>query len=241
MATKLIALVTGANKGIGFEIVRQLAGQGVQVLLGARDQTRGQEAAQKLQEQGLDICFVPLDVTDEASIRAAASTIERDFGRLDILVNNAGVALEAAPASQADLNVMRRTFETNVFGVIALTQALLPLLHKAQAARIVNVSSSLGSLTLSSDPAWDFYNVTPLAYNASKTALNALTVLLAKELRDSNIKVNSACPGHVDTDLSQHQGPRTVEQGAGEPVRLALLPEEGPTGGFFDENGQVPW
>jgi len=241
MATKLIALVTGANKGIGFEIVRQLAKQDVQVLLGARNETRGQEAAQKLQDEELDVRFLQLDVTDAASIRAAAETIGRDFGHLDILVNNAGVALEAAPPSQADLNVMRQTFETNVFGVVALTQALLPLIQKSEAGRIVNVSSSLGSLTLGSDPAWAFDAVMPLAYNASKTALNAFTVLLAKELRGSKIKVNSVCPGHVDTDLSQHQGPRTVEQGAGEPVRLALLPEEGPTGGFFDEDGPVAW
>ena len=239
-----IALITGANKGIGHETARQLAGAGMTVLVGARDRTRGEAAVTRLRaaDASADIHLVVVDVADDASVAAAARRIESDFGRLDVLVNNAGIAVDSGPPSAQSLAGMRGMYATNLFGPVAMTQAVLPLLRRAPAARIVNVSSSLGSLALASD------RTTPVsqqgaffAYSSSKSALNAFTVRLANELRDSAIKVNSACPGYVATDLNQHQGPRTVEQGARIIVRLATLPADGPTGGFFDDAGPVAW
>ena len=242
---KSVALITGANKGIGYEIARQLgADHGMTVLVGARDAARGQEAAQRLTAGGIDARFVPLDVTDPASVEAAARLIERDFGgRLDVLVNNAGVSMEYVPPSQTDLAKFKATYETNVFGPFLVTKAMLPLLEASAAGRVVNVSSSLGSLTKNSDPAWEYAAVKLLSYNSSKAALNMQTVLLAAELagKGSAVKVNSVCPGYVATDLNNHQGPRTVEQGARAPVRLATLPADGPTGGYFNEDGPIPW
>jgi NAD(P)-dependent dehydrogenase (short-subunit alcohol dehydrogenase family) len=241
MNSNKVALITGANKGIGLEIARQLGKQGIAVIVGARDETRGTEAAKMLQSEGLDAYFMPLDLTDSASIAALPHAIETQFGRLDILVNNAGISLDDGPPSQVSLDIVRRTYETNVFAPIAVIQTLLPLLRKSDAGRIVNMSSGLGSLTQHSDPNWPFAGVNVLAYNSSKTALNAVTVQFAKELRDTPIKINSADPGYVATDLNQHSGPRTVEQGATEAVRLATLPADGPTGGYFDEDGSVAW
>jgi NAD(P)-dependent dehydrogenase (short-subunit alcohol dehydrogenase family) len=241
MAGEKIALITGANKGIGKEIARQLGAQGLTVLIGARDEGRGAEAAAELTKEGINAHAVPLDVTDRASIDAAAKMIESDYGRLDVLVNNAGIALDGGPASVLDVDTLRRTYETNVFGVVAVTKALLPLLKKSDAGRIVNMSSGLGSLTQNSDPEWMFAGVKPLAYNSSKAALNMITVIFAAELKDTPIKVNAADPGFTATDLNQHQGTRTVEQGATAAVRLATLPADGPTGGYFDEDGAVPW
>ena len=236
---KKIALVTGANKGIGKEIARQLGAQGFTVLVGARDDARGAEAAAELGAGGADAHAVRLDVTDEASIAQAARRIEDEWGGLDVLVNNAGIALDGAVA--LDVDMLRRTFDTNVFGVFAVTQALLPLLRKSDAGRIVNVSSGLGSLAQNSDPNWDFAGVKPLAYNSSKAALNMMTIIFAAQLRDTPIKVNAADPGYTATDLNQNRGTRTVEQGAATPVRLATLPADGPTGGFFSDDGLVPW
>ena len=236
-----IALITGANKGIGLEIARQLGTQGITVLIGARDEKRGSVAAEKLQAENIDAHAVQLDVTNQQSIDAAAKYIESKFGKLDILVNNAGIAIDNAPPSQLDMEILRRTYETNFFGVFAVTKAMLPLLRKAQAGRIVNMSSGVGSLTQNSDPNYEFASVKMLAYNSSKTALNALTVQFAYELKDTPIKVNSADPGYVATDLNNNTGPRTVQQGASTPVRLATLPADGPTGSFFDDNGVVPW
>jgi NAD(P)-dependent dehydrogenase (short-subunit alcohol dehydrogenase family) len=235
------ALITGANKGIGLEIARQLGTQGITVLVGARDRERGRVATEALRAEGIDAHSVTLDVTDEASIGAAAQEIEQQFGKLDILVNNAAVALDRRPPSQLDLETFRRTYETNVFGIFAVTCAMLPLLRKAPAPRIVNMASGLASLTQTSDPNSPLFNVNLIAYNSSKTAINALTVQFANELRDTPIKVNSADPGYVATDLNQHSGPRTVQQGAKEPVRLATLPADGPTGRFFNEDGPLPW
>ncbi len=168
--------------------------------------------------------------------------IRERFGKLDVLINNAGISIDAgARPSQLGIEVLRKTFETNVFGAFAVLQALLPLLRKAEAGRVVNVSSGLGSLTLNSDPNYEFARVKPLAYNSSKTTLNALTVLFAHEPKDTSIKVNSADPGFTATDLNNHRGTRSVEQAARIIVRLATLPASGPTGGFFDENGPVPW
>ncbi len=236
-----IALVTGANKGIGLEIARQLGKRGVRVLVGARDAGRGKAAADALKAEGIDARFVELDVTNQATIDAAAKLVEKEFGKLDILVNNAGIAIERDPPSTVPLDAVRKTYDTNVFGVIALTQAMLPLIKKSAAGRIVNLSSGLGSLAQHSGPNSPFANFLFLAYNSSKTALNAVTVQFANELRNTPIKVNAADPGYVATDLNNHSGPRTVEQGATAPVRLALLDADGPTGGYFNEDGVVPW
>jgi NAD(P)-dependent dehydrogenase (short-subunit alcohol dehydrogenase family) len=241
MTERRVAVVTGANKGIGLEIARQLAREGMRVFIGARDEERGRAAAEKLRAEGLDAHALRLDVTDDASVAAAASRVEREAGRLDVLVNNAGIAIDNGPPSRVSLDVVRKTYETNVFGVVRATQAFLPLLRRSDAGRIVNLSSSLGSLARNSDPAWDFSSVKFLAYNSSKSALNAATLQFAWELRDTHIKVNAADPGYVATDMNRHQGVRTVEQGAATPVRLATLPADGPTGGFFDDAGPVPW
>lgn len=237
-----IALVTGANKGIGFEIARQLAGRGDTVVLGARNEERGREAEAKLKAENFDAHFVHLDVEDAASHQRAAKFVAERFGRLDVLVNNAGVALDGSfKASDVPQDLLRKTFDTNFFGVIAVTQAFLPLLRKSAAGRIVNVSSGLGSLTQHGDPSWEFYEVKPLAYNSSKTALNAFTVTLAHELKGTKIKVNSADPGFTATDLNGNSGYKTVEQGASVIIELATLPDDGATGGYFDDKGAVPW
>lgn len=235
------ALVTGANKGIGREIARQLGRMGATVLIGARDAGRGEAAAVELAGDGVDARFVQLDVTDAGSIAAAAQTIADDYGKLDILINNAGIFIDDGPPSGVGMDTIKRTYETNFFGVVAVTQAMLPLIHQAEAGRIVNMSSGLGSIAQNSDPDYDYYQANLLAYNSSKAALNAATVTLAKELADTPIKVNAADPGYVATDINGNQGPRTVEQGARAPVRLATLPADGPTGQFLDEDGPVPW
>ena len=236
-----VAVVTGANKGIGLEIARQLAREGITVFIGARDEERGQAAAEKLRAEGLDARPLRLDVTDDASVSAAASFVEREAGRLDILVNNAGIAIDDGPPSRVSSDILRRTYETNVFGVVRTTQAMLPLLRRSPAGRIFNLSSGLGSLARNSDPGWEFAAVKYLAYNSSKTAVNAITVQFAHELRDTPIKVNAADPGYVATDMNRNQGVRSVEQGAATPVRLALLPPDGPTGGYFNDEGPLPW
>jgi NAD(P)-dependent dehydrogenase (short-subunit alcohol dehydrogenase family) len=249
MEQHLVALVTGANKGIGLQIAKDLTARGVTVLLGARDLARGEAAAQAV---GGRSRAIQIDVTDARSIAAAATRIRQELGRLDILVNNAAIArvgawdkpFEQAIAdgrpSVASLDEVRAVFETNVLGVIAVTQAMLPLLREAPAGRIVNVSSEVGSLTLQSAPE-NPYRFPSVAYKPSKTALNAVTVAFASELEKTNIKVNSACPGFTATDLNRFAGTRTVEQGARAPVRLALLGPDGPTGRFFNEDGPLPW
>lgn len=241
-ATDRVALVTGANKGIGFEIARQLGRTGHRVLLGCRDEGRGAAATASLASKGVDTVFVPIDVTDAAAIAAAARDIDTRFGRLDVLVNNAGIAGGGdGPPGQAKLDAVRRIFDTNFFGALAVTQAMLPLLRKSPSARVVNVSSGLGSLTHHSNPEWDFAGWMPMGYSASKAALNMLTVLLATEMADTGIKVNAADPGFTATDLNDHQGHQTIPQGAEAAVRLALLPDDGPTGGFFSAAGREPW
>ena len=242
--SKKIALITGANKGIGFEIARQLGAKGIIVLVGARDQARGDEAARRLQSEGIEASAVHLDVTDQATINSAASFIEETYGKLDILVNNAGISLKEGrvPPSELDVEVFRSLYDTNAFGVFAVTKAMLPLLRRSDAGRIVNMSSPMGSLTLNSDPNSFYVRMPPLlAYNSSKTAVNAITVFFANELRNTNIKVNSVSPGYVATDLNDHNGMLMPQQGAKTPVTFATLPADGPTGGFFEENGAVPW
>ena len=237
-----IALVTGANKGIGFEIARQLGRAGCTVMLGARNAELGRKAAAELSEEEIDVRFVELDVAREGTAHDAAATIASEFGQLDILVNNAGIVDRSdGPPSTTKVEAVERTLRTNFLGALAVTQALLPLLRKSSAGRIVNVSSGLGSLEYNADWESEFANVKYLGYSASKAALNMLTVQLAFELRETRIKVNSADPGFTATDLNQHRGYQTVEQGAAEAVRLALLPEDGPTGGFFSSTGRNPW
>ncbi|WP_018219861.1 SDR family oxidoreductase [Salinispora pacifica] len=242
MPVEKIALITGANKGIGYEIARQLGERGHIVLVGSRDENRGKQAVDSLAAQGIRAVPVRLDVTDPASISAAAAEVEQRFGRLDILVNNAGIAGAATGApSTVRADDLRQVYETNVLGVVSVTNAVLPLLLRAATGRVVNVSSHLGSLTLNSQPDSPLAGINLLAYQSSKTALNAITVGYAKELRDTPIKVNAVSPGMVATDLNGHRGNRTPAEGAAIAVRLALLDEAGPSGYCLSADGVVPW
>ncbi len=241
MHDKKVALVTGANKGIGYEIARQLARLGMTVFAAARDRGRGEASATKLLQEELDVRFVELDVTDAPSILKASRHVEEQVGRLDALVNNAGITIRRMPPATLTVDDVRTVYGTNVFGVIAVTQTMLPLLERAPAGRIVNISSGLGSLAKMSDPNFEYARFSGLAYATSKTALNAVTVAFANQLRSTRIKVNAADPGYTATDLNGHTGSRTVEQAARVPVRLATLEADGPTGGFFDEDGSEPW
>ena len=249
MHDKPVALVTGANQGIGFQIAKDLVAHGFTVLVGSRNMERGEAAAE---EVGPDAHALQLDVTDQASIAAAASRVRDEFGRLDMLVNNAAISHAGKPgrslaelmqsnrASVASLDEVRSVFETNVFGVIAVTQAMLPLLREASAGRIVNVGSGVGSLTLNADPAWPYREGFGVGYAASKTALNAITLSFAIELESTNVKVNVASPGFTATALNNFEGTDTVEQGARNPVRVALDPN-GATGTFSGPDGPLPW
>ena len=249
--TTTIALITGANKGIGLETARQFGARGFTVLAGARDQERGLEAERELRADGVDARFVSFDVTLDASVREAADWIEREYGRLDILVNNAGIA-RGNPASETNLDTMREVYEVNVLGVIRVTNAMLPLLRRAPAARIVNVSSEVGSISPMTDPASPLAQMpASLAYPSSKAALNMITAIYARDLRDTPIKVNAANPGYTKTDLNRNSGFRAVAEGAEASVYLATLPAEGPSGilwghlwsadGPADAYGVLPW
>ena len=249
MQDKLVALVTGANKGIGLQIAKDLASHGFTVLVGSRDLRSGENAAKSI---GEDAHALHLDVTDEASIAAAAQRIRSEFGRLDVLMNNAGISFAPRQSGQfpeavasnllteASLGDVRTVFETNVFGVIAVTQAMLPLLREAPAGRIVVTASSGGSLTLNSDPANPHRSMFG-NYSVSKAAAHAVTLAFALALEATNIKVNAACPGFTSTALNGFRGTRSVEEGAREPVRLALIGPDGPTGTLSDEDGPVAW
>ena len=249
MQNKPVALVTGGNKGIGLQIAKDLSGHGFTVLVGSRNLADGQAAAESI---GADAHAVQLDVTDQASIDAAAARIRDEFGRLDVLMNNAGISHAGRPGRKfenlgdvnslltAPLDDVRAVFETNVFGVIAVTQAMLPLLREAPAGRIVITASSGGSLTLNSDPT-NPHRVMFGNYSVSKAAAHAVMLAFAIPLESTTIKVNAACPGFTSTALNNFNGTRSVEEGAREPVRLALIGADGPTGTFSDENGPVPW
>jgi NAD(P)-dependent dehydrogenase (short-subunit alcohol dehydrogenase family) len=237
-----VALVTGANKGIGYEIARGLGESGATVLVGARDAGRGAAAAEKLAAEGFAAVPVELDVTDPVSVSAAAARIEREYGKLDILVNNAGILAEnGQQPSGVPVEMLQRLYDTNVYGVVRVTNAMLPLLRRSPAGRVVNMSSGLGSLGITSDPSNEFSKVPLLAYNSSKSALNSITVSYANELRGTPIKVNAADPGYCATDMNGGAGPRTPAQGAIAAIRLATLPADGPTAAFFDEDGPLPW
>lgn len=237
-----IALVTGANKGIGLEIARQLAQAGVHVIIGARAPVRAEAALSDLASQGLAAQAVAIDLKDQDSITAAAAMIEAEHGRLDILVNNAGVvdAADGPPTASAP-EAVRRIMDVNFVGTLAVTQAMLPLLRRSTAGRIVNLSSSLGSLTLNGDPTSPYYSARLIGYNASKAALNMLTVQLSEELRDTPIVVTSVSPGYVKTDLTGHAGFMTAEEGARLPVQHALLGEGAVSGRFVEASGDTPW
>jgi NAD(P)-dependent dehydrogenase (short-subunit alcohol dehydrogenase family) len=241
MSGQTIALVTGANKGIGYEIAAGLGALGWSVGVGARDAQRRETAVEKLRAAGVDAFGVPLDVTDDASAAAAAALVEERAGRLDVLVNNAAITggMPQEPTA-VDPAVVRTVVETNVLGVIRVTNAVLPLLRRSASPRIVNMSSSVGSLARQSTPGGETGPISA-AYAPSKTFLNAITVQYAKELRDTDILINLGCPGYVATDLNGFRGVRTPEQGAAIAIRLATLPDGGPTGGFFEDSGEVPW
>lgn len=237
-----IALVTGANKGIGLEIARQLAQAGVTVIIGARDPARASAAVSELSDAGLSVRSVALDLTDHATIAVAAETIRAEHGRLDILVNNAGIVdAEDGPPAIGAPEAARRIMDTNFVGTFAVTQAMLPLLRLSSAARIVNLSSSLGSLALNGDPASPYYSARLIGYNASKAALNMLTVQLAEELRDTPHVINSVSPGYVKTDLTGNNGFMTAEEGAKLPVEYALLGADAVSGRFVEASGETPW
>jgi NAD(P)-dependent dehydrogenase (short-subunit alcohol dehydrogenase family) len=240
--TQRVALVTGANKGIGLEIARQLAQAGVLVIIGARDVGRAKTAVEDLASQGLEAKSVLINLNDHASIATAAETIRMDHGRLDILVNNAGIVdTKDGPPSSGSPDAARRIMDTNFIGTLTVTQAMLPLLRNSPAGRIVNLSSSLGSLTINGDPTSPYYSARLIGYNASKVALNMLTVQLAAELRDTQIVVNSVSPGYVKTDLTGHTGFMTAEEGAKLPVEYALLGENAVSGRFVEASGDTPW
>lgn len=242
MTYKRQALVTGANKGLGLAIAKGLASAGLSVWMGARDRARGEDAVQTARAEGLDVRFVQIDVADDASVRRAAETVGREIDALDVLVNNAGIVLDLqTPPSGLSMDDVKATYEVNVFGPIRVTQAFAHLLKAAGDARIVNMSSGVGSLTLITDPTSLFSTVNLLAYTSSKVALNAVTVSFAKEFEPFGIKVNAVEPGHVRTDLNGNSGFLTPEEGAQTVIRMALIDKGGPTGGFFGSHGRQPW
>jgi NAD(P)-dependent dehydrogenase (short-subunit alcohol dehydrogenase family) len=242
MNTNKVALVTGANKGIGKEIARQLGERGFTVLVGSRDAERGAVAAKELVAEGLDAVALQLEVTDAASVGAAASEVQATYGRLDVLVNNAAIVpVGDGAVSAVAAGVLRSAFETNVIGLVGVTQAFLPLLRKAGSARIVNLSTGLASFEQVGDPASRMSTVVTLGYNSSKAAVNMVTVMLANELRGTGILVNAADPGNCATDMGGWSAARTPAQGAAVAVRLATLPADGPTGHVYAEDGRLPW
>jgi NAD(P)-dependent dehydrogenase (short-subunit alcohol dehydrogenase family) len=244
-----VAFITGANKGIGLETARGLARLGIAVLMGSRDEARGRAAADQLKVDG-NVESVRFDVTRPEHHREMFQQLQKRYGKLDILVNNAGIMIEEADfgppggfntSSTVKPETLRKTFDTNFFAVVELTQALLPLIRKAPAGRIVNLSSILGSLTIHADPSSPIYTKKAFAYDASKTAINAFTIHLAQELRNTKIKVNSAHPGWVKTDMGGPQAPMNVAEGGQTSVQLATLPDDGPTGGYFHLGQRLPW
>jgi len=236
------ALITGANKGIGLAIAKGLGELGYRVWVGARDAERGRVAVATLVAAGIEAHFLELDVSDARSVHDAVSALARETEHLDVLVNNAGISLGSAQKpSQQTMDVLQAVYDVNVFGPIRVTQAFLPLLERAAGARVVMMSSGLGSLTLVRDPASVYSTVNLLAYSSSKTALNAVTVAFAKELEPRGIKVNAVEPGNVATDLNENQGMLTPEQGAASAIRLATIGADGPSGGFFGLEGPQPW
>jgi NAD(P)-dependent dehydrogenase (short-subunit alcohol dehydrogenase family) len=241
---KKVALITGANKGIGLETARQLGKLGITVLVGVRDTAKGETAVAELKKDGVDARAVKIDVDKPGDYAALAKTIEKDFGRLDILINNAGIMLDGRKGNETSTTsqeVLRKTFDTNFFAIVGLTQTLLPLLRKSEAGRIVNLSSILGSNTLHATPGSFIYDAKTFAYDASKAALNSFTIHLAHELKDTKIKVNSAHPGWVKTEMGGEGAMLEIEDGAKTSVELATLGEDGPTSGYFHMGKPLAW
>ena len=242
------ALVTGANKSIGFEVVRQLAQKGIYVYLGSRDLEKGKQAIDKLKGEGItNVEAIQLDVTNDESVKAARIEIEKKAKTLDILINNAGIyGGYPQTALDATINQFKETYDANVFSVVRVTQAFIDLLKKSPEPRIVNVTSSQGSLTLHSDPAYKYYDYKGAVYLSSKAALNMYTVVLAYELKDTSFKVNAVCPGYTKTDFNGHRGTGTLEDAGSRIIKYALIDKDGPTGKFFSEEnnqttGEIPW
>ncbi len=235
--TKKVAVVTGGNRGLGFEASRQLAKQEYHVILTSRDEIKGKAAAENLRNEGLSVQFYPLDVTSDVSSRQLAEFIRQEFRKLDVLVNNAGIYLDVQATSNkivtAKIETLQKTFETNIYGVLLVTQALIPLMKEQNYGRIVNVSSSMGQLT-------NMEGGSP-GYRISKTAVNAITRIFAGELQGTNILVNAVCPGWVKTDMGGPEAPRTPEQGSDTIVWLATLPDGSATGGFFRDRQPIDW
>jgi NAD(P)-dependent dehydrogenase (short-subunit alcohol dehydrogenase family) len=247
MAQK-IAFITGGNRGLGFQTALELGKDGVKVVIGSRDSTQGEEALKKIRAEGVDADVLKFDITKSADYKSAYDYFNSKYGRLDILVNNAGIAGGTFPgtgpehsAAEAPADLLHKVFETNFFAQVALTDTLLPLIRKSPSGRIVNLSSILGSLTLQADPKSPIYHAKSFAYDASKTALNAFTVHLAYELRETKIKVNSAHPGWVKTDMGGPEAPMDVSEGGKTSAALATLPDDGPTGGYFHLGKPLPW
>jgi NAD(P)-dependent dehydrogenase (short-subunit alcohol dehydrogenase family) len=244
-----VAFITGANRGIGRETARELGKKKITVILGVRDLEKGKAVAEELRKEGIQAEALQFDITKPSDYQAAYDFFDKRYGKLDILVNNAGIARERQDSGDHRINtassvspeILRATFETNFFGTVALTQALLPLIKKSPAGRIVNLSSVLGSLTLHADPTSPIYATKVFAYNSSKTALNAFTIHLAQELSDTKIKVNSAHPGWVKTEMGGPNAPLELGEGVKTSVELATLPENGPTGGYFHLGASLPW
>ena len=242
--TKKVALITGANRGIGLETARQLGKLGITVLVGARSLAASETAAETLKKEGIDARTIKIDMNDPADYTAVAKSIDKDFGRLDILINNAGIFLDGRKGNETSTTseeVLRKTFDTNFFAVVALTQELLPLVRKSEAGRIVNLSSILGSQTLHATKGSFIYDAKTFAYDASKAALNSFTIHLAHELQGTKIKVNSAHPGWVKTEMGGEGAMLEIEVGAQTSVALATLPEDGPTGGYIHLGETLPW
>jgi NAD(P)-dependent dehydrogenase (short-subunit alcohol dehydrogenase family) len=246
--SQIIAFVTGGNRGLGFQTALELKQAGAKVVIGSRDQAQGDVAVEKLRAEGVDAEVLQFDITKPGDAQRAYDYFNSKYGKLDILVNNAGIAAGVFPgtgpehsATQVEPELLHKVFETNFFAQVALTNALLPLLKKSEAGRIVNLSSILGSLTLHADPKSPIYHAKSFAYDASKTALNAYTVHLAYELRDTKVKVNSAHPGWVKTDMGGDQAPMELSEGAKTSYALATLPDDGPTGGYFHLGQPLPW
>jgi NAD(P)-dependent dehydrogenase (short-subunit alcohol dehydrogenase family) len=251
MSDKRLALVTGANQGVGFQVARELAANGLTVLVGSRDFARGEAAAREI---GAGAVPLQLDVTDGISIAAAAARIRKEFGRLDLLINNAAISntrkgslslkeyLQVSRASNAPLEEVRAVWETNVFGVLAVYQAMLPLLRASSDARIINVSSAVGSLTANADPAGHYHASFGPVYPASKAALNAMTLAMMVELESTQIKINLVSPGFTKTNLNGYEGTQSLEDGSREIMRVAMLGPDGPSGTFTRwENATIPW
>ncbi|WP_295714016.1 SDR family oxidoreductase [Mucilaginibacter sp.] len=239
---KQTVLITGANKGIGFETARQLARAGYHIFLGARDKTNGDKAVEQLKAEGFaDVELLLIDVADEQSVQQAHTNLAKRIDHLDVLINNAGIpGAFPQPATTVSDDTMKQVFEVNFFGVIRTVRNFIDLLKKAENPRIVNVTSDLGSLTYHNDPDWEYYHFKSAAYGPSKTALNAYTVALAFELKDQ-VKVNMVNPGYTNTEFNGNQGPKPVEDGAAPIVEYAMIDKDGPTGKYISDNGETPW